>query len=203
VTATDNPRLRLILLLGLLAAAALGAGMLFMSRSAATSEDIEAPLPPLRRAAAPARPVAAPKPATPAQVAAKPKPVGAKAKPAAKPVPASAPKPKPTVAANGLPLSIAQALTRNPVVVVSLVVPNASVDELARAEAEAGARDAGAGFVTVNVLDEKQGGPLAKKLGVLEAPAVLVYRRPDTLFVQLEGFADRETVAQAAANARS
>jgi hypothetical protein len=197
VTATDNPRLRLILLLGLLAAAALGAGMLFMSRSAATSDDLETPLPPLRRAATPARAVAAPKPATPAQFAAKPKPVAAEAKPA----PAPTPKPKPTVAANGLPLSIAQALTRNPVVIVSLVVPNASVDELARAEAEAGARDAGADFVTVNVLDEKQGGPLAKKLGVLEAPAVLVYRRPDMLFVQLEGFADRETVAQAAANA--
>jgi hypothetical protein len=200
VTATDNPRLRLILLLGLLAVVALGAGMFLMSRSAATSGELDAPLPPLRRAAAPARPVAAPKPAKPAKVAAKPKPV-ATPKPAAKPAPA--PKPKPTVAANGLPLSVAQALTRNPVVVVSLVVPDASVDELARAEAEAGARDAGAGFVAVNVLDEKQGGPLARKLGVLEAPAVLVYRRPDTLFVQLEGFADRETVAQAAANARS
>jgi hypothetical protein len=106
------------------------------------------------------------------------------------------------VAANGLPISIANALKSNAVVVVSLVVPGASVDELARAEAQAGARAAAAGFVTINVLDDKQGSPLAAKLGVLEAPAVLVYKRPDSLFVQLEGFADRETVAQAAANAR-
>jgi len=70
-----------------------------------------------------------------------------------------------------------------------------------RAEAEAGAGDAGAGFVTLDALHAKQGGALTAKLGVLEAPAVLVYRRPDSLFVQLEGFADRETVAQAALNA--
>jgi hypothetical protein len=120
----------------------------------------------------------------------------------AKPEPPVKPKPRPTVAANGLPLSLAAALKRHQVVVVSLVVPGGSVDELANAEAQAGARDAGVGFVTIDVLDRKQGGPLAAKLGVLEAPAVLVYRRPDTLFVQLEGFADRETVAQAAANAR-
>lgn len=194
MTATENPRLRLILLVGLLAAAALGAGMFLMSRSAATSDELEVPLPPLRRAAAPAAR------ATPATKPAKAIPKPAAVKPEAKPVPAQ--KPKPTVAANGLPLSIARALTKNSVVVVSLVVPNASVDELARAEAQAGARDAGAGFVTVNVLDQAQGGPLAAKLGVLEAPAVLVYRRPDALFVQLEGFADRETVAQAATNAR-
>jgi hypothetical protein len=187
VTATENPRLRLILLVGLLAAAALGGGMLFMTRSAATSEATETPLPALRPAAAPpAKPVTTPKPA------AKPEPAAVVEKP----------KPKPTVAPNGLPLVLAAALQRHSVVVVSLVVPGASVDELARAEAQAGAREAGAGFVTINVLDRRQGGPLAAKLGVLEAPAVLVYSKPDTLFVQLRGFADRETVAQAAANAR-
>jgi hypothetical protein len=192
VTATENPRLRLILLVGLLAAAALGAGMLFMSRSAASSEAADAPVPVLRPASVtPAKPAAAPKPAKPARPAAKPAPVAT-----------AAPKPAPTVAANGLPLSLAAALKRHPVVVVSLVVPGASVDELARAEAQAGARDAGVGFLAINALDRKQSAPLTAKLGVLEAPAVLVYRRPDALFVQLEGFADRETVAQAAANAR-
>lgn len=195
MTATENPRLRLILLVGLLAAAALGAGMFFMSRNAATSEAADASLTPLPRVT-PAKPKPAPT-GTPVKAA---KPV--KAAPAAKPAPKPQPKPAPTVAANGLPISIANALKANAVVVVSLVVPGASVDELARAEAQAGAREAGAGFVTVNVLDDKQGSPLAAKLGVLEAPAVLVYARPDSLFVQLEGFADRETVAQAAANAR-
>ena len=140
MTATENPRLRLILLVGLLAAAALGAGMFLMSRSAATSDELETPLPPLRRAAAPTLAVKPTKPAKPA-----PKPAAVRTKPVAKPAPVK--KPAPTVAANGLPVSIARALTQNSVVVVSLVVPNASVDELARAEAEAGARDAGAGFV--------------------------------------------------------
>lgn len=195
MTATANPRLRLILLVGLLAAAALAGGMLFMTRSAATSQAAETPLLPLRPAATPpVKPVTAEKPAEPA---AKPEPAAVQA-----PKPKPEPKPKPTVAANGLPLSLAAALARHSVVVASLVVPGASLDELARAEAQAGAREAGAGFVTINVLDRKQGGPLAAKLGVLEAPAVLVYSKPDTLFVQLRGFADRETVAQAAANAR-
>ena len=36
---------------------------------------------------------------------------------------------------------------------------------------------------------------------VLDGPAVLVFQRPRTLFVRLNGFADRDTVAQAAANA--
>jgi hypothetical protein len=194
VTATENPRLRLILLVGLLAASALGAGMFFMSRSAATSEAADAPLPALRPAAAtPLKPAATAKPAKPARRA---------AKPAAVVAPKPRPKPEPAIAANGLPLSLAAALKQHRVVVVSLVVPGGSVDELARAEARAGARDAAAGFVTINVLDRKQSAPLTAKLGVLEAPAVLVYRRPDALFVQLEGFADRETVAQAAANAR-
>ena len=36
---------------------------------------------------------------------------------------------------------------------------------------------------------------------MLQDPAVLVFRRPGTMFVQLNGFADKDTVAQAAANA--
>ena len=196
MTATVNPRLRLIVLLGLLAAAALGAGALLMSRTAATSEAAEAPLPLLRPAkATPVR-------SAPAAVRPKPAKAVAKRAPVVKATPTPRTKPKPAVASNGLPLSLAAALKRHQVVVVSLLVPGASVDELARAEARAGAGDAGAGFVAMNVLDRKQGGLLAAKLGVLEAPAVLVYGRPDALFVQLEGFADRETVAQAAANAK-
>ena len=36
---------------------------------------------------------------------------------------------------------------------------------------------------------------------VLDGPAVLVFVRPNSLFVRLNGFADHDTVAQAAANA--
>jgi hypothetical protein len=39
-----------------------------------------------------------------------------------------------------------------------------------------------------------------KLLGVLPDPAVLVYRRPGDLVARFDGFADRDTVAQAATN---
>ena len=61
---------------------------------------------------------------------------------------------------------------------------------------------AGAGFVAINVLAEAQSRPLLELLGALENPGILVYRRPDVLFARMGGFADSETVAQAAANAR-
>src|ERR671922_302373 len=88
------------------------------------------------------------------------------------------------------------------VVVVGLYDPDAAVDTMALAEAKAGAQAAGAGFVALNVLAESQSRPLLELLGTLENPSVLVYRRPDTLFARIGGFADRETVAQAAANAK-
>ena len=83
------------------------------------------------------------------------------------------------------------------------------VDDEAVNEARAGAKLAGAGFVAVNVANERQARPLLPLLagaasgadGVLDAPAVLVFQRPKKLFVRLEGFADRDTVAQAATNA--
>jgi hypothetical protein len=56
--------------------------------------------------------------------------------------------------------------------------------------------------VALNVFAEAQSRPLLELLGTLENPSVLVYRRPNTLFARIGGFADRETVAQAAANAR-
>jgi hypothetical protein len=55
--------------------------------------------------------------------------------------------------------------------------------------------------VPLDVLDERQAGPLTSLLGVLPDPAVLVYRRPGDLVARFDGFADRDTVAQAVANA--
>jgi len=76
-------------------------------------------------------------------------------------------------------------------------------------EAQAGAKAAHVGFVSFNVADEKIVRPLTSVLTgaptpadrVLDGPAVLVFVRPRALFVRLNGFADRDTVAQAAANA--
>ena len=84
---------------------------------------------------------------------------------------------------------------------MSLYDPQAIVDAASLGEAQAGAKLANVGFVPLNVLTEAQAQPLAKKLGILPDPALLVFRRPGDLVFRVNGFADRATVAQAAANA--
>ena len=84
---------------------------------------------------------------------------------------------------------------------MSLYDPQAIVDAASLGEAQAGAKLANVGFVALNVLAEAQAQPLAKKLGVLPDPALLVFRRPGDVVFRVNGFADRATVAQAAANA--
>jgi hypothetical protein len=133
------------------------------------------------------------------------------AKPAVKPAPAPTAKPKAHVPAviDGMPSALALALRAHRVVVVSLFTPDSSVDAMATAEARGGAETAHVGFVAFSVADEKIVSPLTSLLTgaptpadrVLDGPAVLVFVRPNSLFVRLNGFADRDTVAQAAANA--
>ena len=93
------------------------------------------------------------------------------------------------------------ALGRHQTVVVSLYNPYSEVDGIAFAEARAGAKIAGVGFVPLNVLSEAQVGKLTQMLGLLPDPGLLVYIRPGTLVARISGFADKETVAQAAQNA--
>ena len=100
-----------------------------------------------------------------------------------------------------MPAALAAALTQNKVVVVSLYAPKVELDDMARREAQAGAAAAGVGFVAFNVLNESQSRVLTKMLGILEDPAVLVFRRPGELVTRLSGFADLQTVQQAARNA--
>jgi hypothetical protein len=165
---------------------------------------------PAKQKAVPAKQKAVP--AKQKAVPAKPKPTATRRAKVATPAPAvqtpavrvpapAKPKGDP-VDARGLPLVLSRALAKHRVTVVALYDPRAAVDEMALAEARAGANDVNAGFVAISVRNEPQIRPLARLLGVLGSPAVLVYERPDTLFVRLDGFTDRQTVAQAAANAR-
>ena len=116
---------------------------------------------------------------------------------------------RPAAVISGMPGSLALALRSHSVVVVSLYTPGASVDRLATDEARHGAALSRAGFVALSVADEKTVRPLSSLLTgastaadrVLDGPAVLVFVRPNSLFVRFNGFADRDTVAQAAANA--
>ena len=103
--------------------------------------------------------------------------------------------------AAGLPEPLAQAFGRHGTVVVSLYDPYSQVDGTSFAEAKAGAALAGVGFVPLSVLSQRDVGKLTEQLGVLPDPGVLVYVRPSTLTVKIAGFADKETVAQAAENA--
>jgi hypothetical protein len=119
------------------------------------------------------------------------------------------PAPKPTVnraaiaaaLKAGLPSSVASALGQHATVVVGLYDPYSQVDGIAFAEAKAGAALAGVGFVPLNVLSQAQVGKLTEQLGLLPDPGFLVYVRPASLAAKISGFADKETVAQAAQNA--
>ena len=136
----------------------------------------------------------------PVKATAKPKPAVSKATPAPVSKPAlNAPEVK--IPPTGFPKAVDKALGKHEILVVSLVVPGARVDALAAAEAQAGAKLGGVGFLALNVLNEDVARALLTKLGQVEDPSVLVLRRSGEVALQLSGFVDRETVAQAAANA--
>ena len=119
--------------------------------------------------------------------------------------------PKPTavvrvVGTNGLPLTINAALKKHAVVIVSVFDPESSTDAISYAEAKAGANSAGVGFVGISLLDNALAAALTSALpsgGLLPAPGVLIYRRPGTLVQRIDGFTDRDAVAQAAASSKT
>jgi len=227
VSLSLSPQLRLIALFGVLAVMIALGGMFFVVRGTLLSDEVQQvpdvvhhPRPAKKTPAASDPAAAAKKPAPPkSHPATKPQPKTTTAPSAntpkvttpeatARKVSPAAPKVSPTaqtpgVAANGLPIVIAQALRKQPVLVVALVVPGGDLDEMTIAEARAGAKIAGVGFLTVNVLKSSVGRPLAQKLGVIQTPSLVVFRRPATVFVRFQGFTDRDTVVQAATSARA
>jgi hypothetical protein len=138
--------------------------------------------------AAPTRPAAKAKTATAAPAKATP------AKAAAKPKPA-------VTLVKGTPRTIAGQLATHDVVIVLLYDPNARVDDYSLAETQLGAKDSGAGFLAVNVMNQRQASPFTTAYGVLQDPTVLFFKRPGKLALKLVGYADHDTIAQAAKNA--
>jgi hypothetical protein len=183
---------------GVVAVLALGGGLLFLSRgqsaTPATVKQIK-PLHPVKHHQH-------------ARATTKAKATTVKAK--AAPKHRAAAKKLPAVI-DGMPAALALGLRSSSVVVVALYAPDSSVDAMARDEARQGAAAAGAGFVALDVSNEKVAAPLTSLLTggataadrVLDDPAVLVFQAPGTLFVRLNGWTDRDTVAQAATNAES
>jgi hypothetical protein len=194
VTLTVSPQVRLVASLGGVAALGLGAFMLTVGRQSSSTHADVATIKPLH----PVRPLG-----THGTVQAKPKHVlTPKSTAPKKKLSRARVNPKPVAALlPGLPQTLASSLRTHQLVVVALVDPQAAVDEISRAEASAAAALTHAGFVALNVLDQRQAAPLVRQLGVLPDPAVLVYRRPGKLVARFDGFADRDTVAQAIVNA--
>jgi len=197
VNLTVSPQIKILALVGLLAAVGLGLSMFVLGGSSkkTTTVAVHTPVRPAAkpRTAVPTRvPV---KPATKAHTVSHAKAHHKKAKPApfhGNAVYAQLPKP------------LQWQLAHHKVVVVSFYNPSSSVDAISVAEAHAGATDAGAGFLLVSVLDNKVAGILTALLpggGLLPDPGVIIYRAPGDIALRLDGFADQASVAQAATNA--
>jgi hypothetical protein len=208
VALSVSPAVKVFALLGVVVALLMG-GAFFVMGGSQDTVAASAPLPALptkKKVKVADSPAATKKSAT----AAKRAPSKPKAKPQAKPAAAAVPSPKKIelnrlIATNGLPVSIMRALKSHGVVVVSLYGGGWKIDPLARDEAAAGARAAGVGFVGLDVTTAGRAAEalMLKYDTIFRAPAVLVFRGDGELALQLDGFRDRDTVAQAAANARS
>jgi hypothetical protein len=179
MSVTLSPPIRIFAFVGVLAAVGLAAFLFLAGRSAGEGDTTATP-----RTTTPAR--TTPAPTTPA-------------------APVTRTSPRPTRAAvvppSGFPVPVDRALRKSRVAIVVVYTPRASVDSVVRAEARAAARTAGTPLVQISALSERLVQPLVAKTGVLPNPAVLVVERPGTVAATL-GVTDRETIAQAVAQAR-
>jgi hypothetical protein len=183
-----SPQMRVVALVGLLAALALAGGMLFLTRSQAAAPASELSASELSQALRPVTKAKAAPAKAPTRTPAAVKPVG---------------KPRPLVNADGVPTAIVDALRRSPAAVVALTARGSSIDRMTLAEARAGARAAGVPYVQIDVLNAQLGRAIARTFGVVEPPATLIYQRPTALYLKLDGYADSATIAQAAENAKA
>jgi hypothetical protein len=202
VNLTVSPQIRIVALVGLLAAVGLAGSMFVLGGGGSKTETVATATAtqtrPTATATTPAKPHAKPAVPTPAKHAPKPK-----AKPHATPKPRQPAKFRGNAVYSNLPSSLQWELAHHKVVVVSLYNPRSDVDAISVAEAHAGAVKAGAGFLLVSVLDNEVAGILTALLpggGLLPDPGVLVYKAPGDVALRLDGFADRDSVAQAATN---
>jgi hypothetical protein len=199
VNLTVSPQIRIVALVGLLAALGLAGSMFVLGGGGSKSETVATPTATQTRPTA-TKPHAKPAAQTPAKHTAKPQ-----TKPHAKPL--ATPRQPAKFHGNpvyaNLPGSLQWELAHHKVVVVSVYNPRSDVDSISVAEAHAGAVKAGAGFLLVSVLDNEVAGILTALLpggGLLPDPGVLVYKAPGDVALRLDGFADRDSVAQAATN---
>ncbi|HXY17510.1 MAG TPA: hypothetical protein VEH79_05010 [Gaiellaceae bacterium] len=172
MTTTLSPPIRILGIVGILAAAALGLLLLSQHRSSHSSSASLPNVTPTHHSAA-----------------------GSAVKPTQKP---ATPK---LELAPGLPAPVAHALRYSKIVVVALYSAGVPSDGAALQQARQGAAAAHSGFAAVNVLNERVAKGLDKFAGTVSTPAVLVVRRPGKIVNQFGGYTDDQIVAQAAQNA--
>jgi hypothetical protein len=178
VTAQISPQMRIVALAGVLLVALAGGALMYLRHSAPT-------------ASTPATHPAT-KPSTPAshRHASTPRVRVKIVNPAVNPL---------------LPGPLRGALARHPLVVVATYDPQVRVDSLVVSEARAGANGANAGFLQVNLLDDKVAGRLTALLPanqLLPTPGILVYNRHGKVVYRFDGYLDRAAIAQAVDNLR-
>ena len=124
--------------------------------------------------------------------------------------PATEPAPEEPAAEQGLKSAskptgmdeIEKALKKNRYVIVLLYIPNGQVDALATTEARLGAEDAGAGFVALDASKERVIRDVVQAYDIRTTPSTLLMTGGPNLANMVEGYADRQTVAQLVEDAR-
>ena len=116
----------------------------------------------------------------------------------AKPVQPVSAKPR-VVLLPDLPAQVRHKLLYSKVIVVSLYA--GSADRATIASARKGARTSGAGFASINVIDDRNARAVATFAGEVSSPTLLVVRRPGKIVNRFPGTVDSAIVTQAAHNA--
>lgn len=101
-----------------------------------------------------------------------------------------------------LPIPLRNALRHSASVVAVLVAPGDPADVEVLAEARKGAASAHAHLVILNVNKDLTAGATATWMHNVVEPAILVVKRPGTIAVELDGYADRSMVEQAIVDSR-
>jgi hypothetical protein len=96
---------------------------------------------------------------------------------------------------------LARALTQHRVVVVLFYAPGADYDAIQTRETRAGALEAHAGFLALNVRQNSQIAALAAEYDIRDAPATVIFKRGPSVVYRVMGYLDHDAIAQAAANA--
>jgi hypothetical protein len=94
-------------------------------------------------------------------------------------------------------------LLHKQVVVVLFYAPGDDYDTIQTRETRAGALDANAGFLALDVTKNDEVAALASQFDVRNAPATIVFVRGPKVFYRVNGYMDHNAVAQAATDARN